>query len=214
MTTTCIHLIRHGVTASNVQRVYMGRSDESISTEGRWQARQLARRLQRLDLEAIYSSPLRRALETAEIVARPHRHPVRVDADIVEIDLSRWQGRPFEEIATADPVAWETWCRDPSRLALPGIETFESLAERVRRFLNRLRKDHYAGGAVAVVSHDGVIRMAVMEALALSWSHYRSLPLDNTSITTVEVGGPHPHLRRFNDVGHLNEAGVSGTAGN
>jgi broad specificity phosphatase PhoE len=213
MSTTCLHLIRHGVTISNAQRVYMGRSEEGISTEGRWQARQLSRRLQRLELEAVYASPLRRTRETAEIVAQPHRHRVVVDADLVELDLSRWQGRPTEEIAAADPEPWQTWCRDPARLALPGIETFDSLAERVRRFLSRVRRSH-ACGSVAVITHDGVIRMAVMEALALSWSHYRSLPLDNTSITTVEVGGPHPYLRRFNDVGHLNEVDVSGTAGN
>ena len=212
MRLTSLQLIRHGITTSNAQRIYMGRSQESLSTEGRWQARELARRLQGLDLEAIYSSPLRRARETAEIVAQPHRQEVRVDADIMEMDLSRWQGRPADEIAAADAEAWRIWCVDPARLAIPGIETFDALGERVRRFLGRVRKSH-PNGAVAVVSHDGVIRMAVMEALGISWDHYRSLPLDNTSISTVEVGGPHPLLRRFNDISHLSGAGVSGPTG-
>ncbi len=211
MSLTTLHLIRHGITASNAQRIYMGRSQESLSTEGRWQARELARRLQALDLDAIYCSPLRRACETADIVAQPHRQEVRIDADIMELDLSRWQGRPVDEIAAADAEAWQIWCVDPARLALPDIETFDALGARVRRFLGRVRKSQ-PSGSVAIVSHDGVIRMAVMEALAISWNHYRSLPLDNTSISTVEVGGPHPRLRRFNDIGHLRGAGLFGPA--
>jgi len=211
MSLTHLYLIRHGITASNAQRIYMGRSQESLSTDGRWQARELSRRLQSVALEAIYCSPLCRAQETAEIVAQPHRLELRGDADIMELDLSRWEGRPANEIAKADPEAWQTWCSDPARLVIPGIETFDALSERVRRFLGRVRKDH-PSGSVAVVSHDGVIRMAVMEALGISWGHYRSLPLDNTSITTIEVGGPHTRLRLFNDVGHLNGASVSGPA--
>ena len=211
MSLTRLHLIRHGVTNSNAQRIYMGRSQESLSTEGRWQARELARRLQEQELAAIYSSPLGRARETADIIAQPHRQEVRLDADVLELDLSRWQGRPAGEIAAADAEAWQIWCTDPARLAIPGIETLDSLGERVRRFLSRIRRDH-PRGSVAVVSHDGVIRMAVMEALAISWDHYRSLPLDNTSISTVEIGGPHPRLRRFNDIGHLSGSGMSGPA--
>jgi broad specificity phosphatase PhoE len=211
MSLTRLHLIRHGITTSNAQRIYMGRSQESLSTEGRWQARELSRRLQDQALDAIYCSPLRRARETADIIAQPHRQEVCLDADIMELDLSRWQGRPAEEIAAADAEAWQIWCTDPARLAIPGIETFDSLAERVRRFLGRVRRDH-PSGSVAVVSHDGVIRMAVIEALAISWDHYRSLPLDNTSISTVEVGGPHPRLRLFNDIGHLSGAGTSSPA--
>jgi len=166
-----------------------------------------------LDIEAIYSSPLQRAHETAEIVAQPHRSEIRTDADITELDLSRWQGRPADEISAADPEAWRLWCTDPSRLVLAGIETFDDLAARVRRFLCRVRRIH-AAGSVAVVSHDGVIRMAVMEALGISWDHYRSLPLDNTSVSVVEVGGTHPRLRLFNDVSHLNGTGMSGPADN
>jgi len=211
MSLTRLHLIRHGVTTSNTQRIYMGRSQESLSTDGRWQARELARRLQEQELDAIYCSPLRRARETADIVAQPHRQEVRLDADILELDLSRWQGRPADEIAAADAEAWQIWCVDPARLAIPGIETFDSIGERVRRFLSRVRKNH-ANGSVAVVSHDGVIRMAVMEALAISWGHYRSLPLDNASISIVELGGPHPRLRLFNDIGHLSGAGLFGPA--
>ena len=85
MSLTRLHLIRHGITTSNAQRIYMGRSQESLSTEGRWQARELARRLQEQELDAIYCSPLRRARETADIVAQPHRQEVRLDADIVEL---------------------------------------------------------------------------------------------------------------------------------
>lgn len=209
---TLVHLIRHGVTTSNVRQIYMGRSEESLSNDGRWQARQIARRLRDVDLEAIYCSPLQRARETAEILSQPHATVARIDEDINEIDLSRWQGKPAEEIRAADPEAWQQWCDDPSDLVLEGIEPLPDLARRVRSFLARSRRQHPEAG-IAAITHDAVIRVAVIEAIAVPLRLYRSLPVHNATLTVIELGEPRNHLRLFNDSGHLDGVGhVSGPA--
>ena len=139
---TRVYLIRHGATASNRQRRYMGRSEEGLSSEGRWQARQLALRMASTDLAALYCSPLRRTQETAAIIGQPHALTPEVAADFNELDLSRWQGLTAAEIDAREPEAWHTWCDAPARLRLPGIESFETLQQRVRRGLQALVKRH------------------------------------------------------------------------
>jgi alpha-ribazole phosphatase len=200
-----LYLLRHGVTESNRKGRYMGRSHEPLSGDGRWQARQLALRLAQVALGAVYSSPMRRAQETAEIVAAPHRLPVAAEPGFIELDLSRWAGLSAAEVEAKDPEAWQTWCDDPARLELPGIEPFAALASRVSNAVEDLRRRH-PNQAIAVVTHDGVVRMAVLQAMGWALTHYRSIPVDNTSITVLELGGDRPYLRALNDIGHLSDS--------
>lgn len=205
------HFIRHGVTRSNRERLYMGRSEESLSPEGRWQARQLARRLDTVELAAVYVSPLRRTRETAEILARPHRLPVTPERDFLEIELRRWQGMSGDEIAAAEPGAWRLWNDAPEELQLEGIEPLHQVRQRVRRGLASL-VDRHPGEAAAVVTHDVIVRMAAMEALELPMRVYRSLPVTNTSITTIELADRRNRLRRFNDAAHVGGDWIPGPA--
>lgn len=195
-------LARHGATESNATGRYMGRSPEPISPEGRFQARALARRLQRVSLTAVYTSPLPRTRQTAEIVAAPHRLEVEPHPGLMEIDLERWAGMSPEEIAAAEPEAWEVWSTDPGRLELEGIEPLERVAERVGGALSELRRRH-AGDTVAAVTHDGLIRIATIVALELPLSVYRSLGVDNASVTVLRLDDGRNALERLNDVAHL-----------
>ena len=202
---TTLHLVRHGVTASNRAQRYMGRSEEPLASDGRLQARHLARRLASRDIAAMYSSPLRRTKETAAIIAQPHALDVEVAVDFNELDLSRWEGLTAAEVEARDPQAWQTWCREPARLKLTGIEAFGRLRERVRRGLQALVKRH-EGAGVVVVTHDGIIRVAVVEGLGLDVGIYRSLPVDNTGLTTLEFSADRVYLRALNDTGHLDDS--------
>lgn len=204
MSSTRIYMIRHGVTASNLASRYMGRSQEALSNDGRWQARQLALRLSSTELSAIYASPLRRARETAEIIAQPHAMDVSVESDFNELDLQRWEGLTATEIEARDPEAWHLWCADPARLRLRGIEGFADLRHRVRRGLATLARRHPGAGA-AVVTHDGIVRIAVLEALGIDDGQYRSIPVDNTGLTILEVAPERTYLRALNDTGHVGE---------
>jgi broad specificity phosphatase PhoE len=199
---TRLHFVRHAVTASNRERRYMGRSEEPLAADGRLQARRLARRLAEANLEALYCSPLRRAAETADIIGQPHALEPRPAPEFIEFDLSRWQGLTAAEIEARDAHAWETWCADPASLRVPGIESFAALRQRVRRGLEKLAKAH-ADADVVVVTHDGIIRISVLEALGLSFDAYRAIPVDNAALTTLEVARERTYLRSLNDTGHL-----------
>lgn len=210
--TTRIHLIRHGVTASNLEQRYMGRSEEPLSNDGRLQARCLARRLAATEIAALYSSPLRRTRDTAEIIGQPHALPCEVAADFNELGLERWQGLTASEIEARDGEAWRTWCVDPARLRLPGIEPFAQVSERVRRGMRALVKRH-PDATVAVVTHDGIIRIAVLESLGSGLGLYRAIPVDNTGLTTLEFTPERTYLRALNDTGHLDISLQCGAAG-
>lgn len=202
--TTVIHFIRHGVTASNRERRYMGRSQEALAGDGRLQARRLARRMAGVEIDALYCSPLRRARETAEIVAQPHALEPQPTPDFNELDLSRWAGLTAEEVEASDPESWRTWCNDPAGLRLEGVESFAAARQRVRRGLQMLGSRH-PGGSVAVVTHDGIVRIAVLEGLGVGLHIYRSIPVDNASMTTLELATGRNYLRALNDTGHLEE---------
>ncbi len=180
----------------------MGRSEEPLSSDGRWHARRLARRLSSARIDAFYTSPLRRARETAEIVNQPHALDVRVEPGLNELGLDRWVGLSAAEIEARDPQAWQTWCADPSALMVEGIEPFADLRARIRQALHRIRRDHQ-DESVAATTHDGVIRIAVLEALDLSMQLYRSITVDNTALTVIDIDEKRTYLRALNATGHL-----------
>jgi probable phosphoglycerate mutase len=138
-------LARHGETDWNRDLRVQGHADVPLNELGREQARDLAERLEDVALDAIYSSDLVRARETAEAVARAKGLPVRVDPQLRETDFGSWEGLTREEIAE----------RFPDR-ARPDGETYEQVRERMLAAINRIAAEH-AGGTVLIVSHGGAL---------------------------------------------------------
>jgi probable phosphoglycerate mutase len=156
-----ILLARHGETDDNVPPVrVMGQGrDMPLNDTGRAQAVELAEGVADRGFAALWCSGLQRALETAEIVgARVGLEP-RVDPRLAETDRGDWEGRTWEEIEAADPAAFRTWRRRPSRFRFPGGE---SLAEQMDRVVAALVDVTQAGDLPAlVVCHGGSIRVAL-----------------------------------------------------
>ena len=201
---TRLYLLRHGSTKSNRDGRYMGRSEEGLSGDGRWEVRQLAQRLASNELTAVYSSPLQRAKETAQIIAQPHRLNVAISPDFNELDLSRWAGLTATEIAARDPKAWDIWCNDPMNLSISGIESFVELQHRIRRGLDQVSASHPEGN-VAVTTHDGIVRIAVLLALGIPLDHYRAVTVTNAGMTILDIDSARTYLRAYNDTGHLKD---------
>ena len=141
-----ILLARHGETDWNREGRWQGWADPPLNETGREQARALAEELRHTPFDAVYSSDLRRAHETAEIVAAPHRVAVVVDSGLREIDVGSWSGLTRAEITARFP--------DGKR---PDGETHEQQATRVRAAVTRIARTH-PGGRVLVVGHGGTIR--------------------------------------------------------
>jgi broad specificity phosphatase PhoE len=143
---TTLLLARHGETDWNRDGRWQGWSDPPLNDTGRAQARRLAVELEATAFDAVYSSDLRRAHETAEILAAPHGVPVVVDAGLREIDIGSWSGLTRAEIADRYP--------DGRR---PDGETHEEHAARVRAAVMRIARDHH-GDRILLVGHGGTIR--------------------------------------------------------
>jgi len=149
---TTLLLVRHGETDWNADGRLQGQTDRPLSEFGRRQARQLADELAREELEAIYSSDLSRARETAEIVAERLGLPVVLDPDLREKDWGTWEGLTAVE-------------RD--RVEFVG-ESTEAHQERILRALRRISERHPDGGRILVVTHGGSMRRVQTAALGMA----------------------------------------------
>ena len=176
---TTLVLVRHGETNWNRERRFQGHADTPLNEAGREQARRLAEILRNERLTAVYTSPLRRATETASIVAHPlGLEPVELEA-LREIDVGDWEGLTVDEVRTRFPervdVAWHSgW---------PGGETHAELGARVVPALVELDRLH-PGERVLGVTHAGPIRAALTAALGVSVAESRALigPLENCAL--------------------------------
>lgn len=200
--TTTIYYVRHGQTRSNITKHYMGWSAEDMDDTGYEQVHRLSDRLARIPLSAIYTSPLRRTLSTAEIIAKPHRLKPEIVEDIAEIRTGDWQGLHSDEIKRRWPELWRQSRIDPSGITLPNGESFKQITERAVRAFKRMAEAN-AGKQMVVVTHDVVIRVTAAYVLGVSNSIYRRLEINNASITTMWINEGNLKLITLNDVAHL-----------
>lgn len=178
---TTFLLVRHGETDWNRQRRFQGHADPPLNERGRSQARELAAVLAGEDLRAVYASPLRRASETAGIVARALGLEVRLDRRLMEIDVGSWSGLTRTEIEERFPQAFARW-RAGGRGWDAG-ETYGQLTERVLEALHEIAALH-PGESVLVVGHGGTVRSVLAHAARLDLAaHRRAIgPAANCSV--------------------------------
>jgi ribonuclease HI len=178
-------LLRHGQTELSVQRRYSGRGNPPLTELGRSQADAAARYLaERGGVAAVVSSPLQRAHDTATAAAKGLGLDVTIDADLIETDFGAWEGLTFAEAAERDPELHTRWLRDTS-LAPPDGESFDTVAQRVRRARNRIIAE-YGGASVLVVSHVTPIKTVLRLALDAGESILYRLHLDLASLSIAE----------------------------
>jgi broad specificity phosphatase PhoE/ribonuclease HI len=178
-------LLRHGQTELSVQRRYSGRGNPALTEVGRRQADAAARYLaQQGGIDAVVTSPLQRAYDTAATAAKALGLDVTVDHDLIETDFGAWEGLTFSEAAERDPEQHRRWLRDTS-VTPPDGESFDSVAERVRRAQARIINEHN-GETVLVVSHVTPIKTLLRMALDAGPGILYRLHLDLASLSTAE----------------------------
>ena len=150
--TTQLYLVRHAQTDWNVEGRYQGQADPPLNTAGRAQAAKLSQELAGLSFTAAYSSDLRRARETAEILAAPRSLAVQVDPRLREIRLGVWEGQLATEIASRYPAEWAERLRDPLNARAPGGEMVAEVARRMAEAATAIAGAQ-PEGVVLVVSH-------------------------------------------------------------
>ncbi len=183
--TTRIHLLRHAQ-YSEIGRSLAGRSDHALDDAGRDQARRLGDHLAAARLAAVLSSPVRRALQTAEAIAAPHGLAVQAEPLLIEIDFGAWRGRNFAEL-DGDPD-WTVWNARRSLGATPGGETMLAVQARAIAALQSLAT-RYPDAELAAVSHGDVIRSILVHLLGMPLDLLHRLRIDPASRSTVDLHG-------------------------
>ncbi len=208
---TYLHLCRHGETADNAALVFQGQSGKGLNALGRAQAARLGERFRTSPPDAIVSSDLERAVETARIVAAAcgiAAERIALDRGLREIDVGAWTGKDHRAIAELYPEEWAAWSAGLD-VRRGGGETYAELAERIDRALDRIAEAHH-GARVLVVSHGGAIRSVIGRVLGVSAEGFRALAaVGNAGITLLqrithaEDGQRRDRLHSWNDVAHL-----------
>ena len=198
---TLLFLIRHGETQWNLDHRVQGHEDVLLTERGREQARRLALWLAGEPIQAFYSSDLRRAWETAEILAAGSA-PVWKEPRVREASFGLFQGLTTAEIEARYPEEFRAWRRDAVRHRPPGGETLEDLRKRCMTALREHLPKH-PGQAVALVAHGGPVRVMVCGLLDLPLEVYPKLRVENTAVTRILFGDRGTILAGFNEVAHL-----------
>lgn len=197
-----LYLIRHGETASNRDGVGLGRGDLPLTDEGIRQAAALGTRLSGVALDRVLASPLQRALHTAELSVGERGTPIEVRDELIELDVGETEGLPFTVIREQYGEFLAQWqADDPSNARMPGGESLDDVAGRVSPVIEELRNS--TDEAVAVVSHNFVVRVMLCGLLGVPLREFRAMPVGLASLTTVVLERGRVSVRALNDRCHL-----------
>jgi len=194
-----ILLVRHGLSSFNLEHRIQGRDDlSSLTEEGAKQALATGEALRGLTIDAAYSSPLRRAHDTATALLAAHGSGLepQLDADLLEVDLSPWSGLLSSEVRERFPEAHHTWTHHPEQLKLQRADgssyaPIPELMEQAQRFVDKLLSAHDPAApearTVLVVGHNAILRCLLLTLLGLPASGFRRLRLDNASLSVLNL---------------------------
>jgi broad specificity phosphatase PhoE len=204
--TTTVYLIRHGETDWNLEGRWQGHADVPLNDLGRRQASLVARRLQAegVRFDAIYSSDLARAYQTAWEIGAAVRVAVQLLPPLREIDLGSWSGLKYDEIRAHFPteIALIEQGQDIPR---GGGETIAAMQRRVVGAVDAIAA-HHSGETLALVTHGGCIRSLLAHAENYKGDGFKRYPhIGNTSISVISIAGQHWRVHSLNDMAHLEE---------
>jgi broad specificity phosphatase PhoE len=202
-------LVRHGQSTWNHERRIQGQLDPPLSDEGRRQAAMLGRRLAGRRFAALYSSDLRRAVETSSAISDAiGLEPVPM-AELREIYLGEWEGLRTDELAERFPQAWAGWTEEPDWDLVPGGEGSAAFEARVESALESIFARHPEGDVLAV-THGGVIQIALHHVVGRPGRGIFPFRIQNASMSVIERRNGRLVVSGVNDIGHLDLESTGG----
>jgi len=168
-----------------------------LNERGQKQAQALGEALKTVPIKAVYSSPLERAMETAEPIAKARSLQILPELDLRDADVGKWQGKSIKSLRLTN--AWKIVQHSPSRFTFPEGESFPGVQTRIIGVLERIaRKHNKPKDIVAVVFHADPIKLAVSHFLGLPLDHFQRLSCDTGSLTALYVGEMGANLIKLN----------------
>ncbi len=196
-----IILARHGETEWNRREIFRGRADIELNETGTKQAELLAKYLSPIKIAAIFSSPLKRALKTAEAIASYHNIEVRTTAGLIDFDYGEWQGLSHQEVKERYRKLYAEWLKTPHRVTMSGGESLDDVRKRALSVIDGMIR-HYEG-TVVLVSHRVVNKVLICALLGLGNAHFWNIKQDVGAITAFDHDNDRFILTRHNDTSFL-----------
>jgi len=195
-------VVRHAETDWTRDGRYAGAREIPLNAVGLRQCQATAAALAERAVAAIYATPLERARMSAEIIAKPHRLEVAIEAAFREMTFGAWEGMTREEVAATFPELCRLWWETPHLVEVPGGETLAQVRGRVVEGFAEVRAAH-EGETAVLVTHGVVIRLLVLDALGLGADRLWSLEASPAGITELEYEGDWATIHRMNTLVHL-----------
>ncbi|MCB0221544.1 MAG: histidine phosphatase family protein [Chrysiogenetes bacterium] len=195
-------LVRHGETDWNLEQRFQGVSDVPLCERGRAQAASLRAHLGDEGFDAVFASPLQRALETAEILSGLSREEIEVIPEIQEMNQGKLEGLTWKELLAEHPEIITRWMSEPVDLRIPGGETIREVASRMAAGLRSVRERAH-GRRVLVVSHNLAISAGLAELLGEGPEHFRRYRQEPCAINRIEWHEEPLSLHVCNDYSFL-----------
>ncbi len=196
-----IYLVRHAQSEYNEKGIFQGRLDSDLTPLGFVQARLCAQEFIGKSIQVIYSSPQRRAYKTALTIGDVLGLPVRVDERIKEMSFGVLEGKHFWTMLEENKEMFRNWLKNPVKYPLPTQEDMEEFEERVRDFLEDIKRCEYEN--ILVVAHGGTLHALICLAIGLGLGNNWNIHMDNTGISLLEYENSTFHLRYLNKTCHL-----------
>jgi len=192
MDKTVLLLIRHGETIANRENIFRGRMDFPLNDNGIIQAKNLAEELSSFSINAIYSSPLLRALDTAKVIAQTTKNKIEISTALINISLGNWEGVPHTEIIRKYPEQYNLWRTEPEKLKIPGAETLSDVQKRSVDEVNRIVRIH-TNSTIAITSHRAVLKPLIAGLIGIAEPYFWKIHIDNAAYCVVH----HTQLRGY-----------------
>jgi len=180
---TTVYIIRHGETDSNIRHTCIGHKDIELNENGKMQAQELCQRLSEVHFDAIYSSPLTRAIST---ITPYGKAPVIMNYALIERDFGDWDDLTFEEIKSANSDEYQKWLDNWIDYVIPNGESSAQVQSRVNDVMDKITVNH-KGGTIAVVTHLGTARHIISHLLGLSIEQSWLFTFENAKYAVIEI---------------------------
>lgn len=200
MMATTLYLIRHGETEGAEERRYKGSLDVPLSADGERRMAAVGMRLANVRFDAIYASPLSRALKSAELVAAPRGIAPTVIEPLRERNFGQWEGLTFDECRAGFPDEFDAWFKNPLTSSPVGGESTLDVRARVSPAIDEIIHRHNGGGNIAVVAHGGVNRIILCEMLGMPLENIFRVEQNFGAVNIIELWDGLPVVKLLNGI--------------
>ena len=204
---THILLIRHGETQWNKSERFRGTYDIPLNENGKAQANVLSQALKDRNISVACTSPLSRAVETAQISLADRNVQILVNDKLTDIDYGDWTGLTKMEVMKRWPKEYDAWTSHPDLAEIPGGEKLSDLFDRCCEFINEISKQ-YKGQTVAIFAHRVINKLLILGTMGLTLSKFLSIIQDNCCINELEFTEGGYIMRTLNDISHMKNAKI------